>query len=195
MRYVEILQKFQSTFVDFDTLDLTSVEGEFGSMNNVSLREIRNSEHGNSLLNEVPGSRDSDSETDQDDLESLEAELEAALMESPTLQRVDEDDVALDMDGWDLDGLSSEDELSDEGESEEEEGDDFPWEEDGFWLDVTQVLTSEALAHGPVNNDQVEKSKFLGKNLYNSFYLESKNNQFLYTQFEDFFFEKEKKFD
>ena len=45
-------------------------------------------------------------------------------MESPTLQCVDEDDVALNMDGWDLDG-NSEDELSDEGESEEEEGFDF----------------------------------------------------------------------
>ena len=73
--------------IDFDMLDLTSVEGEFGSMNNVSLREIRNSEHGNSLLNEVPGSRDSDSETDQNDLESLEAKLEAALMESLTHQQ------------------------------------------------------------------------------------------------------------
>ena len=109
---------------------------------------------------------------------------------------MDEDDVAmtvaLDMDGWDLDGLNSEDELSDEGESEEEEGDDFPWEEDGFWLDVTQVLTSEALAHGLINNDQGKKSKLLGKNLYNSFYLESKNNQFLYTQFEDFFLKRKK---
>jgi hypothetical protein len=31
--------------------------------------------------------------------------------------------------------------------------------------------------------------------LYTSFYLESKNNHFLYTQFEDFFFEDEKFFD
>ena len=54
-----------------------------------------------------------------------------------------------------------------------------------------QVLT-EALAHGPINNDQVKKSKFLGKNLYTSFYLESKNNQFLYTQFEDFFLKRKK---
>ena len=37
---------------------------------------------------------------------------------------MDEDDVALDMDGWDLDGNSDE-ELSDKGESEEEEGCDF----------------------------------------------------------------------
>jgi len=110
--------------IDFDALELTSAEGEFGSMNNVSLGDVRNSEHENSPLNELPGPGDSDSETDQDDLESPDAELEAALMESPTLQRVDEDDVALDMDGWDLDG-NSEDELSDEGESEEEEGFDF----------------------------------------------------------------------
>ena len=45
-------------------------------------------------------------------------------MESSTLQRVDEEDVAWDMDGWELDG-NSEDELSDEGESEEEEGFNF----------------------------------------------------------------------
>ena len=67
---------------------------------------------------------ESGSETDQDDFESLEAELDAVLIESPTLQRVDEEDVALDMDGWDLDG-NSEDEFSDESESEVEEGFDF----------------------------------------------------------------------
>ena len=110
--------------IDCDVLEVTSAEGEFGSMTNVSLREIRNSKHENSPLNEVPGSGDSDLETDQDDVESLNAELEAALMESPTLQCVDEDDVALDMDGWDLDGNDSEAELSEEGESEEE-GFDF----------------------------------------------------------------------
>ena len=59
-------------------LELASAEGEFDSMNNVSLGEIRNSEHENSPSNEVPGSGDSDSETDQDDLEFLDAELEAA---------------------------------------------------------------------------------------------------------------------
>ena len=37
---------------------------------------------------------------------------------------MDEGDVALDMDGWDLD-RNSDEELSDEGESEEEEGFDF----------------------------------------------------------------------
>jgi hypothetical protein len=79
---------------------------------------------GYSPLNEAPGSGDSSSETEQDDLESIDPELEAALMESPTLQCMDEDDVALDMDGWDLDGNSDE-ELSDEGESEEEEGFEF----------------------------------------------------------------------
>ena len=111
--------------IDVDTpLELSSAEGEFGSMNNVLLGEIRNSEHENSLLNEVPGSGESDSETDQNDFESPEAELDAVLIESPTLQRVDEEDVALDMDGWDLDG-NSEDEFSDEGESEVEEGFDF----------------------------------------------------------------------
>ena len=110
--------------IDFDMPELTSAEGKFGSMNNISLSEIRNSKHENSLLNKVPGSGDSNSETDQDDLESLDAKLEAALMESLTQQCVDEDDVALDMDGWDLD-RNSEDELSDKGESEEEEEFDF----------------------------------------------------------------------
>ena len=81
---------------------------------------------GNSPSNEVPGSGERDSETDQDDFESLTTELDVVLMESPTLQRVDEEDVALDMDGWDLDG-NSEDEFSDEGEGESdvEEGFDF----------------------------------------------------------------------
>jgi hypothetical protein len=37
---------------------------------------------------------------------------------------VDEDDVVLDMDGWDLD-VNSEGEFSDEGESEEDEGFDM----------------------------------------------------------------------
>ena len=110
--------------IDFDALELTAAEGEFGSVNNVSARGNRNSERGYSPLNEAPTSGDSSSETDQDDLESIDPELEAALAESPTLQCVDEDDVALDMDGWDLDGNSDE-ELSDKGESEEEEGCDF----------------------------------------------------------------------
>lgn len=110
--------------IDFDALELTAAEGEFGSVNNASARGNRNSERGYSPLNEAPTSGDSSSETDQDDLESIDPELEAALAESPTLQCVDEDDVALDMDGWDLDGNSDE-ELSDEGESEEEEGFDF----------------------------------------------------------------------
>jgi hypothetical protein len=112
--------------MDFDALELTAAEGEFDSVNNVSAKGNRNSEREYSpLLNEAPGSGESGSETDQDDLESIDPELEAALMESPTLQCVDEDDVALDMDGWDdLDGNSDE-ELSDEGESEEEEEFDF----------------------------------------------------------------------
>jgi hypothetical protein len=107
--------------VDFDALDLTAAEGEFDSVNNVSAKGNRNLEREYSpLLNEAAESEESSSETDRDDLESIDPELEAALMESPTLQCVDEDDVALDMDGWDLDG-NSEEELSDEGESEEEE--------------------------------------------------------------------------
>ena len=111
--------------INLEMLELASAEGEFDPMNNVSLREIRNSEHENSPLNKVPEPGDSDAETDQG-LESLEPELEAAsaLMESPTLQCVDENDVSLDMDGWDLDG-KSEEELSDKGESEEEQGFDF----------------------------------------------------------------------
>jgi len=36
--------------IDFDALELTSAEGEFGSMNNVSLGDVRNSEHENSPL-------------------------------------------------------------------------------------------------------------------------------------------------
>ena len=68
-------------------LEFTLTEGEFGSMNERSLREIRNSKHKNSPSDEVPaGSGESDSETDHNGLESLDAELEAALMESPTLR-------------------------------------------------------------------------------------------------------------
>jgi hypothetical protein len=42
-------------------------------------------------------------------------ELETLLMESPTLECVDEEDVALDMDGWELNpGSDSEDSESEE---------------------------------------------------------------------------------
>ena len=92
--------------IDFDTLELTSVEGELGSINDASLGDIRNSKNKNSPLNEVPGSRESDSETAEDDPDALDAKLEATVMESPTLQRVDEEDVALDMDGWCYDPFS-----------------------------------------------------------------------------------------
>jgi len=110
--------------IDFDVLELTAAEGEFSSVNNTSAGGNRNSERGYSPLNEAPGSGDSSSETGQDDLESIDPELEAALMESPTLQCMDENDIALDMDGWDLD-RNSDEELSDEDKSEEEEGFDF----------------------------------------------------------------------
>ena len=40
--------------INLEMLELTSAEGEFDPMNNVSLREIRNSEHENSPLNKVP---------------------------------------------------------------------------------------------------------------------------------------------
>jgi hypothetical protein len=103
--------------IDFDALELTAAES--GAVNNASAEEDINSERGNSPSNEVPGSEDSDAEADQD--EFIDPELEAALRGSPTLQREDEDDVALDMDGWDIDS----EEHSDEGESEEEEGFDF----------------------------------------------------------------------
>ena len=76
-------------------------------------------------------------------------------MESPTLQRVDEDDVALDMDGWDLYGNS--DEPSDEeGESDvdDSEGFDFSWERVLGGLNAD--FDREALAHGPINNDEVK---------------------------------------
>ena len=76
-------------------------------------------------------------------------------MESPTLQRVDEDDVALDMDGWDLYGNS--DEPSDEeGESDvdDSEGFDFSWERVLGGLNAD--FDREALVHGPINNDEVK---------------------------------------
>ena len=114
--------------IDFDVLESTLAEGEFGSINelNMSFGEMSNSERENSPSNDAQRSGDSDSEQDQDDLESLDAELEAVLMESPTLQRVDEDDVALDMDGWDLYGNSDEPSDDEDGsEVDDSEGFDF----------------------------------------------------------------------
>ena len=114
--------------INFNALEITEAKCKFGSANNASARGNKDSEHEYSPLNEVTGSGDSSSETDHEDLKSIlvDPKLETALrlMESLTLQCVDEDDVALDMDGWDLDGNSDND-LSDEGKSEEEEGFDF----------------------------------------------------------------------
>ena len=55
-----------------------------------------------------------------------------------------------------------------------------------FFFEWTTQQTQK-VAHRQFNNDEVQKSKFLQKNLYTSFYLDSKNNTILYTHFEDFF--------
>ena len=64
-----------------------------------------------------------DSETIQEEDEPILAEITdfdaAALVYSPTLERITDDDVALDMDGWDLD-TESEEEMSEESEGEGE---------------------------------------------------------------------------
>ncbi|KDR77663.1 hypothetical protein GALMADRAFT_209941 [Galerina marginata CBS 339.88] len=65
---------------------------------------------------------DSDSEGDRD---VIDPRLEAMLMESPTLQRIDEGDVALDMDGWELEPESDE-EMSEFDESEGEDESEWP---------------------------------------------------------------------
>ena len=67
---------------------------------------------------------------------------------------------AEDMDGWDLDGNSDE-ELSDEGKSEEEEGCDFLWER-GWGLDTNS--DREALMHGPINEHELQSHIFNKKN-------------------------------
>ena len=46
-----------------------------------------------------------------------------------------------------------------------------------------------------INNDEDKFSYFLQKKLYTSFYLKSKNNDFMYTQFEDFFLKRKGFFD
>ena len=124
----------------------------------------------------------------QDDPESwaLNAKLEAA---SPTLRCLDEDVVDLDMDGWDLDG-DLEDDHSDEGESEEEEekGFEFSWERlGGVWVDFDTIFGRHALVHGLINNEEDNNSYFYEKVVY-LFYLDSKKNYFLNTQFGNFFF-------
>jgi hypothetical protein len=55
-----------------------------------------------------------------------------------------------------------------------------------FDIEALQVQ----VAHGPINNDEVKKSYFYQKKSYTSFYLELKNNNYLYTQFEDFFLKR-----
>jgi hypothetical protein len=57
-------------------------------------------------------------------------------------------------------------------------------------LDASFDIEADQVAHGPINNDEVKKSYFYRKKSYTSFNLELKNNNFLYTQFEDFFLKR-----
>ncbi|PPQ92857.1 hypothetical protein CVT25_004345 [Psilocybe cyanescens] len=94
---------------------LNSTDDMLGKGNDDPQRENSPSDEGSELDNNA-------SDTDKDDIDVINPGLEAILMESPTLQRVDEEDVALDMDGWDLDEVGSEDEISDESEEEDSLG-------------------------------------------------------------------------
>lgn len=79
-------------------------------------KETDNEENGNPPSGVLSDSEDDDSEEDP----IFDPELDALLMASPTLERVNEEDVTLDMDGWELDpGLESEEEMSEESEGEE----------------------------------------------------------------------------
>ncbi|PPQ84998.1 hypothetical protein CVT26_007521 [Gymnopilus dilepis] len=76
----------------------------------------------NSPAEEEEDSEESNSaDASQDDLDP-DLLLESQLIASPTLERLDEDDVALDMDDWVLDGESDEDITDDSEEEEGEEG-------------------------------------------------------------------------
>ena len=73
------------------------------------------------MEDEEDGEESNSADANQDD---LDPDLESQLIASPTLERVDEDDVALDMDEWVLDGESDE-EISDDSEEEEGEEDEI----------------------------------------------------------------------
>jgi len=79
-------------------------------------KETDTEENGNSPSGVLSDFEDDDSEEDL----NFDTELDALLIESPTLECVGEEDVALDMDGWELDlGSDTEEEMSEESEGEE----------------------------------------------------------------------------
>jgi hypothetical protein len=88
------------------------------------------SKDANSPIDEVPTDSEastSDAECEYDAADIIDPDLEGALMGSPTLQCIDEVDVALDMDGWDLDTEDSCDGMEDSEDDSEEESGQFEW--------------------------------------------------------------------
>ncbi|KAF8173450.1 hypothetical protein BJ912DRAFT_1024853 [Pholiota molesta] len=88
------------------------------------------SKDANSPIDEVPTDSEasaSDAECEYDAADIIDPDLEGALMGSPTLQCIDEVDVALDMDGWDLDTEDSYDGMEDSEDDSEEESGQFEW--------------------------------------------------------------------
>ena len=84
-------------------------------------------------------------------------------MESLTLQHVDEDDVALDMDGWDLD---SEDSVM-RARVRKKKDKIFVRTRMVFgWLETSFDSDREAFAHGPINDDEDKFSFFTKKVVY-----------------------------
>ncbi|KAF8959752.1 hypothetical protein BDZ97DRAFT_2042356 [Flammula alnicola] len=83
----------------------------------VVLENVLDSENASDLQNDRTCRPPSPTESENSVLEVLDPELEALLLESPTLQRIEAEDVDLDMDGWDLD---SDGDMSEESEGEEE---------------------------------------------------------------------------
>ncbi|KAF8968229.1 hypothetical protein BDZ97DRAFT_1916079 [Flammula alnicola] len=83
----------------------------------VVLENVLDSENASDLQNYTTCRPPSPTESENSELEVLDPELEALLLESPTLQQIEAEDVDLDMDGWDLE---SDGDMSEESEGEEE---------------------------------------------------------------------------
>jgi hypothetical protein len=97
---------------------------------NASVAKENNARSMNSPLNDTTDSEASISDAESDaasDTVIIDPDLESALMGSPTLQCEDEDDVALDMDGWDLDSEDSYDGTEDSEDGSEDESGWFDW--------------------------------------------------------------------
>ncbi|KAF8174074.1 hypothetical protein BJ912DRAFT_858960 [Pholiota molesta] len=103
------------------SLPATNVQVDAMKTVQKSLSAGNTSEHNDLPTNEARDADESAGEADQEEIELEFDASDAFLMASPTLERIDEYDVELDMDGWDLEEDSGEDDDEDMSEESDEE--------------------------------------------------------------------------